>query len=83
MSVKIRKVGNSYTVTIPAGIVNDLRLYDGQELEVNANGQTLEYIIPNSRPTVISWDDYATQSSIRDGLSPDDYVRSLRDDDRQ
>ena len=84
MSVKVRKVGNSFTVTIPAGFVELLNLYDGQELEVNVSEQTLEYRLLKAIPKTIDWDDYEPVSShLRDGLTPDEYVRRLRDYDRE
>jgi antitoxin component of MazEF toxin-antitoxin module len=83
MSVKVRRVGNSFTVTIPAGFVESLNLYDGQELEVSASEQTLEYKPLKALPKTIKWEDYEPISgNLRDGMTPDEYVRSLRDNDR-
>lgn len=83
MSVKVRKVGNSFTVTIPAGFVESLNLYDGQELEVNASEHAIEYRPLKTAPKTINWDDYEPVSDkLRDGMTPDEYVRSLRDYDR-
>ena len=84
MSVKVRKVGNSFTVTIPAGIVESLHLYDGQELEVSASEQSLEYRPLKSIPRTIHWGDYEPVSHhLRDGMTPDEYDSSLRDNDRE
>ena len=84
MSVKVRKVGNSLTVTIPAGFVEALNIYDGQELEVKVSEQAIEYKPLKTMPSTISWDDYApTTNNLRDGMNPDEYVRSLRDYDRE
>ena len=84
MSVKVRKVGNSFTVTIPSGFVEYLNLYDGQELEVNSTGHSLEYKPIVKVPDTIHWEKYeALSGSFTDGIDPDDYVRSLRDNDRE
>ena len=83
VKVKVRKVGNSYTVTVPAAAVEELRLSDGQELEVVVSKQKLEYRPVRSAPFEIDWSKYQTlDADIRDGMSPEEYVRSLRDYDR-
>ena len=83
MSVKVRKVGNSLTLTIPASAVQELKLYDGQELNVSTSFGTLVYMCPNSSTRHIEWRKYETDDAdIRDGLTADEYVRGLRDDDR-
>ena len=84
MSVKVRKVGNSFTVTIPSGFVETLNLYDGQELEVYASGNSLEYKPLHTVPDIIEWEKYeSTSGKTWEGENPDDYVRSLRDNDRE
>lgn len=43
-----------------------------------------EYLYEHGKPCGINWDEFTSQDTedIRDGLSPEDYVRSLRDDER-
>lgn len=82
MNVKVRKVGNSYTVTIPSEIIQTLRLEDGQEMEVSAKGMGIEYRPVYVPVREIDWKRYEGTGDILDGMSPDAYVRKLRDDDR-
>lgn len=79
--VKARKVGNSFALTIPSSFVETMKLADGQEMLVdyNAYSRTLSY-----RPhkvCEIHWEEFVSQDKedIREGMSPEDYVRSLRD----
>lgn len=85
MLVKARKVGNSFALTIPSTFVNTMNLADGQEMLVDydAYSRTLSYR-PN-RVCEINWDEFVSQDKddIRDGMSPEDYIRSLRDFDRE
>lgn len=83
MSVKVRKVGNSYTVTIPASIVRSLNISDGQEMEVNTMGNSFSYVISKKHVGAVNWADFESDGDIRDGLNPDEYVKSLREDDRE
>ncbi len=83
MTVKIRRVGNSYTLTIPSEAMSAMSLVDGQELEVRATARVLEYHVLLSRPETIDWREYESgDADLRDGMDPVNYVRSLRDDDR-
>ena len=85
MLIKARKVGNSLTLTIPSSFVETMKLQDGQELEAdyNAYSNTLSYRV--HRVQKINWDDFISQDTqdIRDGMTPEDYVRKLRDFDRE
>lgn len=85
MLVKARKVGNSFALTIPSVFVQTMNLSDGQEMFVdyNAYSKTLSY--RPSKVCEIHWEEFVSQDNddIRDGLSPEDYVRSLRDLDRE
>ncbi len=85
MLVKARKVGNSFVLTIPSSLVDTMNLSDGQEMLVDysAYSRTLSY-----RPRKVSkinWEEFVSQDKedIRDGMSPEEYVRSLRDLDRE
>ena len=83
MSVKIRKVGNSFAVTIPTHIVNQLRLRHGQSLEVRSSAHGWEYRLPHTHSGHIAWEEYETlDADVRDGLSPEEYVRNMREQDR-
>ena len=80
MSVKVRKVGNSFAVTIPAQIVNQLRLRHGQSLEVRPSAHGWEYQLPHPYSGRVAWEEYETlDADVRDGLSPEEYVRRMRD----
>lgn len=85
MLVKARRVGNSFALTIPSSIVEVMSLADGQEMLVDYNeySKTLSYR-PN-KVCEIDWAEFTAQDSedIRDGMSPEDYVRHLRDFDRE
>ena len=83
MTVKVRKVGNSYTLTIPAEAMEYLHLVNGQELEVRFNGRILEYHTLLSVPDEIDWSEYDSPSAdFTKGEDPDHYIRRLRDNDR-
>ena len=85
MLVKVRKVGNSLTLTIPSSFVDTMKLQDGQELEAdyNAYSKTISYRV--HRVHKINWEEFISQDKddIRDEMSPEDYVRKLRDFDRE
>ena len=80
MTVKVRKVGNSFAVTIPTQIVNQLRLRNGQSLEVRPSAHGWEYQLPHPYSGRVAWEEYETlDADVRDGLSPEEYVRRMRD----
>ena len=85
MLVKARKVGNSFALTIPAPIVETMKVYDGLEMKVDYNpyNGVLSYQPDGVRE--INWEDFISKDSvgIRDGLTPESYVRRLRDYDRE
>ena len=85
MLVKTRKVGNSFALTIPASLAEAMILDDGQEMEVDYNpySRTLSYHPQRIRE--INWDEFVSQDKedIRDGMKPEEYVRALRDFDRE
>ncbi len=85
MLVKARNIGNSFVVTIPAAVVRAMNLSDGQEMIVDYNeySRTLSYRF--NKVYEINWEEFTLQDTedIRDGLSPEDYVRKLRDFDRE
>ena len=85
MITKIRKVGNSFVVTIPSECMESLNLRDGQEMEVNTQDNILGYIPLETKKPDIDWNKYSFNKPIdlRDGLEPTEYVRSLRDNDRE
>ena len=85
MLVKARKVGNSFALTIPSAFVETMNLSDGQEMlvEYNAYSRTLSYRL--NKVYEIHWEEFTSQDNedIREGLLPEEYVRSLRDLDRE
>ena len=85
MFVKARKVGNSFALTIPASIVETMKIQDGLELKVDYNPYSGTLSYQPERVREINWDEFisADKEDIRDGMTPEDYVRSLRDYDRE
>lgn len=85
MFVKARKVGNSFALTIPASIVETMKIQDGLELKVDYNPYSGTLSYQPERVREINWDEFisADMEDIRDGMTPEDYVRSLRDYDRE
>ena len=85
MLVKARKVGNSFALTIPASIVETMNVYDGLEMKVDYNpyNEVLSYQPDSVRK--INWEEFIPNNGvdIRDDLIPEDYVRRLRDYDRE
>ena len=83
MSVKIRKAGNSFAVTVPAHIVSQLHLRHGQSLEVRPSAHGWEYRLPYSGSGRVDWEEYESLGAdVREGLAPEEYVRSMREQDR-
>ena len=85
MFVKARKVGNSFALTIPASIVENMKIQDGLELKVDYNPYSGTLSYQPERVREINWDEFIStdMEDIRDGMTPEDYVRSLRDYDRE
>lgn len=85
MLVKTRKVGNSFVLTIPASLAEAMRLDDGQEMEVDYNPYSGTLSYHPQRISEINWDEFVSQDKedIRDGMKPEEYVRALRDFDRE
>ena len=80
MTVKLRKVVHSYVVTIPKEFVLKYNLEDGQEMTVSIENASLMYSpVQNAG---IEWEKYETASSmVPDNMTPDEFIRSMRDDD--
>ena len=85
MLVKTRKVGNSFALTIPASLTEAMRLNDGQEMEVDYNPYSGTLSYHPQRIREINWDEFVSQDTddIREGMKPEEYVRVLRDFDRE
>mgnify|MGYP002627372786 CR=1 FL=1 len=87
MFVKARKMGNSFALTMPASIGETMNLHDGLELKVDYNPYSgiLPYQTNPNRVREINWSEFISddKEDIRDGMTPEDYVRSLRDYDRE
>lgn len=84
MLVKARKVGNSFALTIPATIVETMNVYDGQEMKVDYNPYNGMLTYQPDSIREINWEEFVPKDriDIRDGLTPEEYVRRLRDYDR-
>lgn len=82
MLVKLRKSGNSYSLTVPSPYIQDLGLKGGQEMEVHMKNGHLEYRVAEPRPSDICWDRYSASQSAYATIQPDQYVKELRDHDR-
>ncbi len=86
MFVKARKVGNSFALTVPASIVETMKIQDGLELKVDYNPYSGTLSYQPERVREINWNEFISadiEEDIRDGMNPEDYVRSLRDYDRE
>ena len=71
--------------TVPASIVENMKIQDGLELKVDYNPYSGTLSYQPERVREINWDEFisADMEDIRDGMTPEDYVRSLRDYDRE
>lgn len=85
MRVKVRKTGNSYSVTVPKEVVKALNIREGQEMDVSTSFNIFSYSLVRPIPKEIDWSLYVTKDAVdvRDGMTPDEYIRSLRDYDRE
>ena len=83
--VKARKVGNSFALTIPAPIVETMKVYDGLEMKVDYNPYNGVLSYQPDSVLKINWEEFNPNNGvdIRDDLIPEDYVRRLRDYDRE
>ena len=83
MSVKVRKVGNSMVLTVPSYVAESLGVYEGQEYSVDVVRGGIEYSPVETPVRNIDWNKYDKRGrNLRDGMTPEEYVRRLRDDDR-
>lgn len=69
MKVRLRKVGNSYTVTVPAEIVDELGLAEGADLDVVVREDRVVY-----EPVADTWD------ALRDRLRRQAQTLGIDDD---
>ncbi len=70
MKVKLRKVGNSYTLTVPREYVSELGMDEGSEFEVLVAEDRVVY-----KPVADTWD------SLRDKLRTQAESRGITDGD--
>lgn len=82
MVVKLRKSGNSYSLTVPSPYIQVLGIKGGQDMEVNIKNGHLEYRVADPRPADISWDRYTVPQSAYASIQPDQYEKELRNHDR-
>ena len=83
MKVKIRKVGNSMVLTVPNTVAEEMALYEGQEFEVSSFSTGLTYT-PVRNMRKVKWSKYSGLKglNITEGIDPADYVRKMRDKER-
>lgn len=82
MKVKVRKVGNSLVLTVPAGVAEEAGLCAGQELEVSGSRGSIEYAY-RPKGGKIDWSKYELcGEELREGMDSLKYIDSLRDEVR-
>ena len=82
MDVKLRKVGNSFVVTVPLETVERLNAHEGDELVMTETSNGFSYE-PKKKTSAIEWDKYTCFANApHEGVDPVEYVRGLREDDR-
>ncbi len=81
MDVKLRKVGNSFVVTIPLEIIERLNMHEGDKLTMKDIGKGILYE-KKTQPTTIDWDKYTNFNNSKRATNPVSYVRELRENDR-
>jgi antitoxin component of MazEF toxin-antitoxin module len=77
MRVKLRKVGNSLTVTIPYEIVDELCLIEGMELDVVAREESVVLETPSA-----TWEricEPMRKAAEERGITEDDIVAAVRE----
>lgn len=81
MDVTLRKVGNSFVVTVPLTIVERLNAHEGDKL-ILKNMNNGFYYERKKKPSTINWDKYTNFNNSKRALDPVGYVREMRDEDR-
>jgi len=81
MDVKLRKVGNSFVVTIPLEIVQRLNIHVGDSLTMKDIGEGI-LCEKKKQSTTIDWDKYTNFNNSKRATNPVSYVRELRENDR-
>jgi len=77
MKVRLRKVGNSYTVTVPREIVDELHLEEGGDLDIVVREDRVEL-----KPTTSRWDRLTAEARTRAaerGLTEEDVMKAIRE----
>lgn len=77
MNTKVRKVGNSYTVTIPRGLADELALQEGSEVVVTREDDMIVI-----KPAESKWDRFvvrAREEAVRKGLTEMDVLDAVRE----
>ncbi len=77
MKVRLRKVGNSYTVTVPREIVDELGLAEGGELDIIAREDRVEL-----KPKLDRWERLTAEARERArqrGLTETDVIKAIRE----
>ncbi len=82
MSVKLRKVGNSYVLTVPNEYINKNNLRDGQEMSVSSDANSITFSPVAKTKKVILWDTYENKIPVfPEDISPETYIRKMRDEE--
>ena len=81
MEVTLRKVGNSFVVTVPLTVVERLDAHEGDKLTLK-NMNNGFYYEQKEKSTKINWDKYTNFNDSKRALDPVGYIREMRDNDR-
>jgi len=79
MKVKLRKVGNSYTVTLPREIVNELVLDEGGELDIDFIAREDRVVLKPARSRLDRLMDRMQAKAKRRGVTEADVDEAIRE----
>lgn len=79
MKVKLRKVGNSYTVTLPREIVNELVLDEGGELDIDFIARQDRVVLKPARSRLDRLMDRMQAKAKRRGVTEADVDEAIRE----
>jgi len=79
MKVKLRKVGNSYTVTLPREIVNELVLDEGGELDIDFIAREDRVVLKPARSRLDRLMDRMQAKAKRRGVTEADVDAAIRE----
>jgi antitoxin component of MazEF toxin-antitoxin module len=79
MKVKLRKVGNSYTVTVPREIVDELVLDEGGELDIDFIARQDRVVLKPARSRLDRLMDRMQAKAKRRGVTEADVDEAIRE----